>query len=183
MAQAFSRKTVLAAIDALPFSHADMTRFLLELGPQYATRAGESISMQKRLNELMTVYDKDPDQRLGEGELLSEVIVAKAVSFIEPPSEYAWSEPQAELPRIMALRSALARDGYTIVDRTIRRMLPVELGIAAAEDETTRLLKTGPFPTSRGHLEQALDAHGRGDWAAANSQIRSFYESLFDEIA
>ena len=89
MAQAFSRKTVLAAIEALPFSHADMTRFLLELGPQYATRAGESISMRKRLNELMTVYDKDPDQRLGEGELLSEVIVAKAVSFIEPPSDTA----------------------------------------------------------------------------------------------
>ena len=97
--------------------------------------------------------------------------------------EYAWSEPRDELPRIKALRSALARDGYTIVDRTIRRTLPVELGLAAAEDETTRLLKTGPFPTSRGHLEQALDAHGRGDWAAANSQIRSFYELLFDEIA
>ena len=59
----------------------------------------------------------------------------------------------------------------------------MELGIAAAEDEVTRLLKVGPFPTSRGHLDQALDAHGRGDWAAANSQIRSFYESLFDEIA
>ncbi len=91
MTQPFSRKTVLAAIDVLPFSHAEMTRFLLELGPQYAMRAGESISMKKRLNELMTVYDKDPDQRLEDRQLLGEVIVTKAVSFVQPP-EFAWSD-------------------------------------------------------------------------------------------
>ena len=28
-----------------------------------------------------------------------------------------------------------------------------------------------------------MDAHGRGDWAAANSQLRSLYEGLFEDIA
>jgi hypothetical protein len=139
--------------------------------------------MQKRLNELMTIYDKDPDQRLDDGELLSEAIVAKAAAFIPPTPDFEWSAPPEEGPQIIALRAALARDGFTVVNGAIRSTLPIELGIAAAEDETTRMLKSGPFPVSRGHLEQALDAHDRGDLAAANSQTRAFYESLLDEIA
>lgn len=34
-----------------------------------------------------------------------------------------------------------------------------------------------------GHLDQAIDAHTRGDWAAANSQIRTYLEGLISEIA
>jgi hypothetical protein len=33
------------------------------------------------------------------------------------------------------------------------------------------------------YLAQATEAHTRGDWAAANGQLRTFLESLFDEIA
>jgi hypothetical protein len=51
------------------------------------------------------------------------------------------------------------------------------------EDEITRLLKKHDLTTPKGHLDQALDAHGRGDWAAANGQIRTFLDALLDEIA
>lgn len=33
------------------------------------------------------------------------------------------------------------------------------------------------------HLDEAVEAHTRGDWAAANSQTRTFMESLFEQIA
>jgi hypothetical protein len=69
------------------------------------------------------------------------------------------------------------------VNKALRRVLPVELGIAAAEDEVSRMLSQPAFRLSRGHLNQALDAHGRGDWAAANSQTRAFYEALLDDFA
>ena len=36
--------------------------------------------------------------------------------------------------------------------------------------------------TVRGHLKQALDAHSRGDWAAANAQFRTFMERLLNDI-
>jgi hypothetical protein len=39
------------------------------------------------------------------------------------------------------------------------------------------------FATPLGHLDQAIAAHARGDWAAANGQSRCFLESLLDEIA
>ena len=34
-----------------------------------------------------------------------------------------------------------------------------------------------------GHLDQAIYAHARGDWAAANRQIRSFLAGLFSDVA
>jgi len=34
-----------------------------------------------------------------------------------------------------------------------------------------------------GHFDQAIAAHSRGDWAAANAQFRPFVEGLLDEIA
>jgi hypothetical protein len=75
------------------------------------------------------------------------------------------------------------RDGFTVVDRTLRSVVPVELGIAVAEDEVSRILFQPVFEVSRGHLTQALHAHGRGDWAAANGQTRVFYEALLDDLA
>ena len=46
-----------------------------------------------------------------------------------------------------------------------------------------QLLKSFGFTTPLGHLDQAIEAHTRGDWAACNSQLRTFLESLFDDIA
>lgn len=44
-------------------------------------------------------------------------------------------------------------------------------------------MKGRGFERSLGHLNQAVSGHGRGDWAAANSQLRTFVESLLEEIA
>lgn len=37
--------------------------------------------------------------------------------------------------------------------------------------------------TPLGHLDQSITAHARGEWAASNSQSRTFLESMLDEIA
>jgi hypothetical protein len=46
-----------------------------------------------------------------------------------------------------------------------------------------QLPKTLQFLTPLGHRVQAIEAHTRGNWAAANSQLRTFLESPFDDIA
>jgi hypothetical protein len=51
-----------------------MSRFLLELGPQYATRGGESIIMQKRLEDEIVecfVHPCGPGFDVGNNSLLS----------------------------------------------------------------------------------------------------------------
>jgi hypothetical protein len=181
----FSRKTVLAAVDFLPYNQGQFTRFLQDLGPDIVDVVrGEDASVGKRSSDLIRIYDKEPDRVLHDEEFLSQVIVERAASHVPPPQTIpVWSEPVAEIPALKAFKAALARDGFTVVDRTLRRVLPVELGIAAAEDEVSRILSQPAFQLSRGHLIQALDAHGRGDWAAANSQTRAFYEALLDDLA
>lgn len=181
----FSRKTVLAAVDTLPFNQGQFSRFLQELGPEYFNWVRhEDVSVGKRHSDLIEMYDEDPMRKLGDGEYLSEFIVETAASHVpEPPQQYPWADPVEDKPVFKKFRATLERDGFTIVDRTLRRVLPVELGIAAAEDEVSRILSQPPFEVARGHLAQALDAHGRGDWAAANSQIRVFYEALLDDLA
>jgi hypothetical protein len=61
--------------------------------------------------------------------------------------------------------------------------LPVDVGLPKAESELIRLLEKHDLTTAKGHLDQALKNHANGNWAAANSQIRTFIESLFDDLA
>lgn len=184
----FSRKTVLAAVDFLPLNQGQFSRFLQDLGPEYFNWVRhEDVSVEKRHSDLIEMYDSDPAQKLADGEYLSEFVVETAASYVpEPQPEYAWavsSEETSRMKLIRVFKAALERDGFTVVSRKLRRILPVELGVAAAEDEITRMLSNPTFEVSRGHLAQALDSHGRGNWAAANSQIRSFYEGLLDDFA
>lgn len=85
-----------------------------------------------------------------------------------------------EYPR---LSNALKRDGYVIKDGKIVRNFPEELQQVHTESELMQLLNKFNFNTSMGHLRQAIDNHTEGNWAAANSQFRSFLESLLQEIA
>lgn len=182
----FSRKTVLAAVDALPFNQGQFSRFLQDLGPEcFNWVRHEDVSVGKRQSDLIEMYDEDPLRKLTDGEYLSDVLVEIAASHVPaPPKPYPWEQhPAEERDVIKKFRAALERDGFAIVDRTLRSVMPVELGVAAAEDEVSRILAKPEFELSRGHLQQALDAHARGDWAAANSQTRAFYEALLDDFA
>src|SRR3546814_20910414 len=62
-------------------------------------------------------------------------------------------------------------------------MLPTGSEVPEANDEVHTLLEHYGFTVPLGHLRQAINAHGRGEWASANSQMRSFLEGLLDEIA
>ena len=92
-------------------------------------------------------------------------------------------------PAEARLRRALALDGFVPIwdeldqKLTLRGALPPSFAVTAADDEVHELLRVMVFPIPEGHLTQAIDAHARGDWAAANSQIQTFFESLLNEVA
>lgn len=65
----------------------------------------------------------------------------------------------------------------------MRSALPDEIDLPATDDEVHQLLTLHQFQIPKGHLDQAIEAHTRGDWAACNAQLRTFIESLFDELA
>lgn len=109
---------------------------------------------------------------------LQEAVIRKAIAL--PPvvrRTYDWG----------VLSRGLNRDGFNIVEDDsgtmhLLRMHPNVADIQKADDEVHLLLKEYQFTTPLGHLEQAIKAHARGDWASANSQLRTFLEGLFDDI-
>jgi len=180
----FSRRTVLAAIDVFEcLKHADFDRYIRDLGAEFARSVtGPGVSLRQRLNSVVDLVDDDPG-RLIDGRLLSEALVEKAASLFPPAPRQKWKTQGHLTPRMEAFRRMLDLDGFAVSDQAIRRSLPADIGLPDAQDVITQLLSKHRFTTARGHLDQALDAHGRGDWAAANSQIRTFLEASLDEIA
>ena len=181
----FSRRTVLAAVDALEgITQAEFSRFLFHLGPEFPRWVpGEPLSLAKRLNELMALYDQRPDRRLADGEWLGDAIVVRAVACFPKQSGHSMFAPPVELPStLQALKRSMELDGFVLTDGSLRRTLPEDIGLPAAESELVRLLKVHGFAIAQGHLDQALDTHTRGKWAAANAQLRTFLDALLDEI-
>jgi hypothetical protein len=132
---------------------------------------------------LIGIYDQGPDRLVEGGDNIGDVLIEKAVSLLSSQRP-SWSGEEEEKPKVE--RDFLRRleiDGFVVTDRKLRRALPENLQIPAALDELSRLLAKHKMNIPQGHLDQALDAHTRGDWAAANSQIRSFLDGLLDEIA
>jgi hypothetical protein len=80
------------------------------------------------------------------------------------------------------LGNSLKRDGYIVEWNTIKKLLPEEIEEAKTESELIVALKKLNFHESIGHLKQAIENHSQGNWASANSQFRTFMESLLIEI-
>lgn len=121
-----------------------------------------------------------------EGQMtIGEALIREAVRLMSPsPDSY---QEQKDFERCLAL------DGFDVSwdegecgagsPPWLRRGLPEVVDLPAGDDQVHQVLKQYGFARSQGHLDQAIDAHTRGDWAAANAQIRTFMESLFLEIA
>lgn len=179
----FNRRTVIAAINVFnkKMDHGDISEFLVNLSNElYKKIPGEGISKQKRLIQLKLLLDDRP-HFVVDGEPLQKVIVAKAVSFVPEPSP--WGSPPDENDPMEIFKRALAQDGFVVTEGALKRALPENVGLHDAEDEITMLLEKHGFATAREHMRQAYIGHTDGNWASANSQIRSFLESLFDELA
>jgi hypothetical protein len=185
MSAQFSRRCVIAAIDVLEgaWYHKDFTAFLMELGPAIYTHIRQDpVSLTNRMSDLKRFIDLNPGQSI-DGEPLEVVIVNRAVSNLPPEPEYEWSRPARHTPAMGIFIRALELDGYTVSGGQLRRNLPADLGLPATESELMRLLGAHGFGMAKGHLDQAMDAHARGNWAGANGQIRTFLDALIDSIA
>jgi hypothetical protein len=183
MAQ-FSRRTILAATDLMAnWGHTNIDRFLLEYGLEETVRGN---SMANRANALGRHLIANPDALSEDGENLTDSVISKLVdgalrsSTDGYPREFSFDVFRQNHPE---LHRGLDRDGFTVEQGQLRRALPELLALPQADDEVHALLNQFGFTTSRGHLDQGIAAHARGDWAAANAQFRPFIESLFDSIA
>ena len=170
----FSRSVILEACNffkSVIGYHGDFEDLVLlwELD-QLDARNGQAL--HERFRNLFRFLRDNPDTRRDE-RLLTDLVVEEAARRV-PAQRGRWGKTFVR---------ALERAGYLIEDGQLRRTLPEALDLPVADDEVHSLLNRHDLTTPLGHLDQAITAHGRGDWAAANAQSRSFLESLLDEAA
>jgi hypothetical protein len=180
----FSRPTVMASLPLLEkFTHAQFSRFLHELGADFPRQVpDESVALKKRLNSLMAIYDEEPRRLIEGGGTLQDAMVEQAASFVRDDLEFEEDDAPPWYVDQQKFRRRLEMDGFVIADGKIRAALPNDVELPAVQDELHRLLAKHNLTVASGHLDQALDAHARGQWAAANSQIRTFFDALLDDI-
>ena len=180
----YSRRTILAATDIVgSWGHQAITRFLLEHALENGVGDGPCAA---RGTNLATYLLANPDALDQDGGNLTDTIVTVIVEGAMRQCIHGYPEA-FDYNRFQltyaGLNRGLERDGFTVEDGTLRRALPGALNLPEADDEVHALLNRYNFAVSRGHLDQGIAAHARGDWAAANGQFRPFIESLFDSIA
>ena len=184
MTAPYSRRCVIAALDIIEarWTHAMFTAFLDELGPQVYSQIRTETNLRNRMSDLKRLIDLRPDIVV-DGEPLVSTIVQRAAALMPAEPKHTWSQPSVPTPAEVTFLRALEMDGFTVSEGTLRRSLPADLGLPAAESDLVRLLTKFGLETAKGHLEQAMDAHARANWAGANGQIRTFLDALLDGIA
>lgn len=181
----FTRPTIVAAIEflgeMLTQAKFDQLAVRLELDDEIPQGPAKSVTAKSALLAYLVNQRATQIVNTLDGPVtLAEAAVREAVGMTTP--QYAKVEQERFL-------RGLALDGYVVSwagdARTplLRAALPGEVDLPAADDEVHQLLKHFRFTVSLGHLDQAIGAHTRGDWAAANSQIRTFLEGLLSDIA
>lgn len=174
----FSPRTVLAAVEAFGFNtNAQVENLALEYGLADILGNGGIAKKESRLARYLVEH---PELTGYGGTSLVHELIERA---IEARCRQAWRDPQDPAEVLPALVHSLKQDGFVIEDGELVRLLPEVVPVAAAQDELTQLLHKHGFETAIGHLDQVLSAHARGDWAAANGQLRTFVEELFNRIA
>src|ERR1051326_515108 len=178
----YSRKTILKATDLLENAgHDGITRFLLE--HDLEGRADGGGSTRDRANSIARFLLERPDDEedgQNQTDLIVEELVGDAIRY---STLHGYFEYARFVDRYANLNRALERDGYSVEDGQLRRILPQALDLPQADDEVHMLLRQQQFDVPIGHLDQAIGAHGRGEWAGANGQLMTFVEGLFDSIA
>lgn len=168
----FSRTTIIRLVNALNLqTHANIEMFALEFALENKI-SGSSIKHKEA--SIIRYLIENPDESAPNGTPLIQALIEHLLSRFR-----GYSEPLEQFPELV---NSLDHDGYILDQKGLRRKLPDEIPIAVQENELIQIIDGLGFDVAKGHYEQAVAAHTRGDWAAANAQLRSFVEDLFNRI-
>ncbi|HEJ3470347.1 TPA: hypothetical protein SL382_003637 [Pseudomonas aeruginosa] len=184
----FTRATILAGAVLLEnMTQAKFDQMVQRLGLDHQVPSGDGISVPKKVVQLSHQVLLHPHQQLVTKEGLitvAEALIREAVALMR---EGSTESPQEHL------RRCLARDGFDVSwdggacaqgsPPWLRRSLPTNLNLPQTDNELHALLKYFDMQIATAHLDQAIDCHTRGDWAAANAQFRTFIEQLINDIS
>lgn len=173
----FSSPTIAALIKAINqgYTKAKIGTLLLEVNAdRWDPKAGPN--KETRLQGALDAMRESGEEEASKSVLRLAATVLNEGAGDGPFShEAGWFEP---------LRGALAADGWEY-DAEKHQLVSTVPGITVATETTTleKCLRALGNEEAAGHYRQALEAFGTGNWASANSQLRSLLESLLPSLA
>lgn len=171
----FSKATLLALVKALRLkTHNEVDEFAIRYDLEYQV-SGEYIKAKE--TSIAKYLIANPSILGPNGSCLQYEILEYCIE--NHKSSFNFTPFNDDFPELV---NSLKKDGYEIVDNVIKATLSNQLPIVAQEGELESLLSKHSFSVAKGHYTQAVAAHGRGEWAAANAQLRSFVEDLFNQL-
>ncbi len=175
----FSLLTLIEAANLLTYKNqAEFNNFSLRLCAEQYVPMRLDLSRENKANILIQFAKENPNHQTVSGSNLIDEIVEQATEIVEELRNRG-----ADSLQYAAFLRALARDGFSLTDEgMLRKTLPPIADIPIADNELHTLLDELHMTQAKGHLDQAIDNHSRGQWAAANGQLRTFLEGLFNEI-
>ena len=156
MAQ-FSRRTILAATDLLTDrTHSGIDPFALEHGLEAIAQGASKVDKTNAIGKYLVqnpLVNNDYGENLSDSVVIATLKTAIDRSSSEYPFVFRFADFQANFA---ALHRGLERDGFTVEDGTLRRILPGMIDLPAADDEVHLLLDRFGLLVPRGHLDQGI---------------------------
>lgn len=177
----FSRATIMDLMYLLGNikSHAELDSYCFRYGIEnYANGSNK----EQRVMNIGKFLLENPDRNGILGDNLQFEIVEDIISKVVN-NEYQYDSESGEFIYYPQLRRLLLKDGFVIRNNGLKRVFESVIDFNSNDSLLEELLKKYNFEIALGHYHQANNAFTRGDWAACNSQLRSYVEDLLNKIA
>ncbi len=182
----FSKQVIVDIVSMFPGYHTNLDTYLLkfDLDNKINFDASDSIDKKKLKITKFLIANQEVKDNF-KNNIVLNVVEDRIINHLL--DDYRWDSDMTspEFKSFPKLYKYLRFDGYDIdfECKKLVRMLPDDIGAAQKEDNIISVLIKFGFNTTKGHFEQAKASYLGGSYAALNSQLRTFTESLFMEMA
>jgi len=177
----FSRQVIMDIIDTLPNEYAPLERFLIRYNLDDKIDI-EGLSTTKIKLTITKYLILNPDATDAFGNNVAHQIVEDRINNYLL-DRYGFDEDLPGFVNYPTLYKYLRYDGYDVEGGKLIRTLPEDTDSSEKEDEISSLLEKYRFVTTKGHLDSAKSSFFNSNYPALTSQLRTYVESLFVEMA
>jgi hypothetical protein len=181
----FSKQVIVDIVKTLPSYHNTLDMYLIQfdLDDKISFNTGDSIETKKLKIVKYLIVNQDVKDSFQNLIVLN--IVKDRITFLMDRSYGDFDRRNKEFSTYPNLYKYLRYDGFDIDIRNSKlvRTLPQDINVSEKEDNIRCILNKYNFSTTIGHYDQAKGSYLSDNYAAVNSQIRPYVESLFMEMA
>lgn len=177
----FSRATLVDTFSLFSEqTHSVLDKFFYKYGIDSYT-ANASNKENKAMAAVRYLEDNPNAKGILGGDMAFEMV--EEIIEIYADNSYYYDVSTGEFRGYPKLKRLLLKDGFDIRDGQLVRLVDSTIDYVKNESLLLKILGKYRFSIAEGHYIQAVNAFTRGDWAACNSQIRTFVEELLCKLA